>query len=362
MNILIEGMSRELGGMEAFVMSVFRNLDHTRYQIDFIKYDKTIAFEDEVKEQGSVVYSVTPRNVNAVQSKKELQAIFQKKDYQVFWSNKTTISNINALKAAYDAKVPVRILHSHSTENRGTGFTYFMHRKNMRPAAKYATTYLACSKEAAVWMFGKHASEAKVLINGIDVKKYVYSTKREEEMRAKLEIGNRPVVGHVGRFSKEKNHDFIFQIFAEILKKEPEALLLLCGGGDLLPEYKKKAEDLGLGDKVRFLGVRKDVPDVLQVMNVFLFPSLFEGYPISLIEAQAAGVPVFASKTVIPEEIKITEEMHFISLEESPKVWAEAAVKSLHLPKRSDVETFMEHEASLDKMMKTVTEMINTRR
>ena len=232
MNILIEGMSRQLGGMEAFIMSVYRGLDRENYRMDFIAYDDEIVFEDELKAGGSKVYHVTPRSKSVLQSRKELDTIFKQTQYDVFWTNKTTISNIEALKSAKKNQVPFRIVHSHSSENRGTKFTLFMHKKNRRQVTNYANQLLACSKGAGVWMFGEKAKEAQIIINGVDIRKYTYTKEREEKMRKELGLGDEPVVGHVGRLSKEKNHSFLFRIFQEIQKKESSVVLLLCGGGD----------------------------------------------------------------------------------------------------------------------------------
>lgn len=180
MNILIEGMSRQLGGMEAFIMSVYRGLERENYRMDFIAYDDEIVFEDELKAGGSKVYHVTPRSKSVLQSRKELDTIFKQTQYDVFWTNKTTISNIEALKSAKKNQVPLRIVHSHSSENRGTKFTLFMHKKNRRQVANYANQLLACSKEAGVWMFGEKAKEAQIIINGVDIRKYTYTKEREE--------------------------------------------------------------------------------------------------------------------------------------------------------------------------------------
>ena len=165
-------------------------------------------------------------------------------------------------------------------------------------------------------MFGEKAKEAQIIINGVDIRKYTYTKEREEKMRKELGLGDEPVVGHVGRLSKEKNHSFLFRIFQEIQKKESSVVLLLCGGGDEAQkkQLEEEAEALGIRDSVRFLGVRRDVPDVLQVMNVFVFPSLFEGYPISLIEAQAAGLPTFGSKEAVPKEMGLTKELSLIHI------------------------------------------------
>lgn len=363
MKILIEGMSRQLGGMEAFIMSVYRGLSHEKYQIDFIAYDDEIVFEEELKAGGSKVYHVTPRSKNIFQSRKELDEIFKKTHYDVFWTNKTTISNIEALKAAKKNQVPLRIVHSHSSENRGTKFTLFMHKKNRSKVTRYASQLFACSKEAAVWMFGEKAKEAQIIINGVDIQKYTYTKERENRMRKELGLGKEPVIGHVGRLSKEKNHSFLFRVFKEIQKEEPDAVLLLCGGGDEIQrkQLEEEAKTLEIQDSVKFLGTRRDVPDVLQVMNVFVFPSLFEGYPISLIEAQAAGIPTFGSKEAVPIEMGLTSKMHFLSLKEGEKKWADAVLKELYSEKYSETEALLKSDVSLDKMLKTIENRLEKR-
>ena len=359
MNIMIEGMSRELGGMEVFIMSVFRNLDMEQYKIDFIAYDERIVCEEEIVQSGSHVYHVTPRSKNISASKSELDRVFKEKKYDVFWSHKTTISNIEALKAAKNNCVPIRIVHSHSSKNRGTGFTYMMHRLNRRVLSKYVTEFLACSYDSAKWMFGHYAEKAEIVINGVDMDKFAYSREREMFMRKKLDLENVPVVGHIGRMSREKNHKFLLLIFKELLKKQKDAVLLLCGGGEMETEITESIRILGIEKNVRVLGVRNDVDDVMQVMNVFVFPSLMEGYPISLIEAQAAGLPSVVSKDVIPASIACDENMEFVSLNEKPEKWAEAVFKKLKLPRHTAPKSFVESNMNLKKMIENIEKILN---
>ena len=358
MNILIEGMSRQLGGMEVFMMSIYRRLSKKGYHFDFIAYDDKIVFEEELVKNGSNVFHVTPRSKSLIKLKKELNQVFKEHDYQVFWTNKTSVSNIEAVKAAKKNRVPLRIVYSHLSENRGTKFTWMMHVKNRKSLKKYANQFMACSEGAAKWMFGKESDQAEVILNGIDVREYAYSPQKEKEMREKLKLGEAPVIGNVGRFSKEKNHDFLFLIFKEILKAQPDAILVLCGDGQRREELEEQAKQLSIYEQIRFLGIRRDIPDVLQVMNVFVFPSVLEGYPISLVESQAAGIPTFAAKETVPLEMGITSQMKFLSLEDSPNVWAEAALKELKKEKKSETDKLLESDSSIDKMLEKIEKTI----
>lgn len=185
----------------------------------FIAYDDEIVFEDELKAGGSKVYHVTPRSKSVLQSRKELDTIFKQTQYDVFWTNKTTISNIEALKSAKKNQVPLRIVHSHSSENRGTKFTLFMHKKNRRQVANYANQLLACSKEAGVWMFGEKAKEAQIIINGVDIRKYTYTKEREEKMRKELGLETNRCRSCRTPFQREKSQLFISHLSGNSKKR-----------------------------------------------------------------------------------------------------------------------------------------------
>ena len=174
-------------------------------------------------------------------------------------------------------------------------------------------------KSRKYWKEGK----VSVLKNAIDIKNFCFSEETRKKYRQELGIDDQLLIGHVGRFQTQKNHDFLVDIFYEISKKDSSAKLLLVGEGPLQEKIKDKVAGLGITDCVIFAGVRDDVANLMQAMDVFLFPSLFEGLGIVLVEAQAAGLPCVASKTVIPEEVRLTEEFEFIDLEESAQVWAE---------------------------------------
>ena len=163
----------------------------------------------------------------------------------------------------------------------------------------------------------------QIVRNAIDISQYVYNPEKQVEMRKKLALPDGLIVGHVGRFNPPKNHAFLVDIFAALLKKEPSATLLLVGDGDGLPQIKSKVKSLGISDHVRFLGLRSDVADLMQAMNVFVFPSLYEGLPLTMIEAQASGLPCIISDKVSEECIVTDGLVSTESLSASPSQWAD---------------------------------------
>ena len=211
-------------------------------------------------------------------------------------------------------------------------------RKILRNPLKNVSTHnFACSKDAAIWLYGEkywEEGKVKVLPNAIDVTKFSYNINVRDEYRKQFELEDAFVVGHVGRFQEQKNHIFLLEIFAKIAEKQKNAKFVLVGDGPLREEMEQKANRLGINEKIIFTGVREDEAKLMQMMDVFVFPSLFEGLGIVLIEAQATGLPCLTSKDVVPEEVKVTEQLQFISLNESADRWAELAIKSNDFYKR----------------------------
>ena len=170
-----------------------------------------------------------------------------------------------------------------------------------------------------------HDGRVKIINNGIETERFAYNPGARREVRDELGLGGRLAVGHVGRFMKQKNHEFLLVIFSEVIKKRPDAVLLLFGEGELMEQIRKKAGSMGLSESVRFLGQRPDMNRYYQAMDVFLLPSLHEGLPVSGIEAQASGLPVITSDAVT-EELKILDQVRFLSLDAPPSKWADLAV------------------------------------
>ena len=199
---------------------------------------------------------------------------------------------------------------------------------------KYANLQLACSKEAGEWLFGN--TQFIVLNNGIDVSKYVFNQNIREEYRKILGFSDELVLGHVGRFSNQKNHNFLIDIFYEIIKINKKSKLILIGTGELENEIKEKVESLSLKEKVIFLGARADVNKIMQAMDVFILPSLFEGLPVVGVEAQASGLPCIISDTV-SKDVKITDSVLQISLSLPPEEWGKKLIDFYETFERKDM-------------------------
>lgn len=206
-----------------------------------------------------------------------------------------------------------------------------MHRLNKAILPRYATDYFACSKLAGEWLFPKSFLENdKVCLihNALDLTKFLPSVTERDKVREELGIADKVVVGHVGRFEEQKNHQFLIDIFYELSKEREDAVLLLIGEGPLREEIEEKVKQYGLKEKVRFLGVRSDVPRLWKAMDMFLFPSLFEGLPIVALEAQASGVYSIMADS-ITSEVKITDDVKFISLNQDAKYWKNEILKNM---------------------------------
>lgn len=233
--------------------------------------------------------------------------------------------------------IPVRIAHSHSTTNKREKKKNLM-KQLLRVFSKvYATDYMCCSEHAGRWLFGdKEYDKGNVYLlnNAIDIEKFKYDEKLRRKKRKELEIDDDTlVIGHVGRFVEQKNHRFLIDIFNEIHQKNRNSILLLIGQGPLMKEIKEKVEKLNLSRCVKFLGQRNDANQLYNAMDVFLFPSLYEGLGMVLIEAQANGLPCLASSEV-PQTAKITNIIDFIDLKEDKNIWVEKILNT-HSSKRS---------------------------
>ena len=207
--------------------------------------------------------------------------------------------------------------------------TYF--KKRMMP---YLTHLFMCGIDSGRWLYGaQNESRFIMLNNAIDAAAYTYDPAKRTDAWQRLGLGDELVVGHVGRFNPQKNHPFLLEIFTELLKKEPNAVLLLVGGGEDMPKMQAKTQALGIAGHVRFLGVRNDVAELMQAMDVFVFPSLYEGLPVTMVEAQAAGLPCVISDKVPPECILTDGLVDIMPLSVAPDAWAEKILEKRDTPR-----------------------------
>ena len=311
------------GGVESVVMNYYRHIDRSKIQFDFIcDEDSTNIPYEEIEKLGGKVILIPPYQ-KIFKYHKELKKILKEGNYKIVHSHINTLS-VFSLFAAKCAGVPVRIAHSHSTTNKQEKKKNLV-KQILRPFSKvFATDYMACTEHAGRWLFGNKEYDngnVYLLNNAIDLDKFKYDEKLRKEKRKELNIKEDTlVIGHVGRFVEQKNHRFLIDIFNEVHKQNKNSVLLLIGQGPLMDEIKQKVKILGIEDSVKFLGQREDVSELYNAMDLFLFPSLYEGLGMVLIEAQANGLPCVAS-TEVPEIAKISEQIFFKGLDDDVEDW-----------------------------------------
>lgn len=313
------------GGVEAVIMNYYRHIDRSKIQFDFVVdgYKKTI-LDDEIESLGGKVYHVEPYKKNIFRYMSQIYHIVRDNHYDIVHSNMNTLS-VFSLFPAWLAGAHQRILHNHSTTVRSEGMRSVL-KMILRPFAPlFANRYAACSRLAGNWMYGKKMMESgKVTIinNAIDLDEYAFSPKIRQQYRKELHIPDDTlVIGHVGRFVYPKNHAFLIDVFKDVVKKHPNTILLLIGDGEFRPAIEAKVQDYHLSDKVRFLGLRKDVKKLYNCMDVFVLPSWYEGLPVVSVEAQANGLLSIFSDRVTKESM-LTCSASFLSLDSGSKAWA----------------------------------------
>ena len=326
------------GGVESVVMNYYRNIDRSKIQFDFIcDEDSTNIPYEEIEKLGGRVILVPPYQKISKYNKR-LKEIFKKNNYKIIHSHINTLS-VFPLRIAKKCEIPVRIAHSHSTTNKKEWKKNLL-KQILKPfSKKYATDYFACSEYAGRWLFGdKVFDEGKVTVinNAIDLDKFKYDEKIRKKKRKELKLSDDTlVIGHIGRFVKQKNHEFLIDIFNELHKKNKNSKLLLIGQGPLKEYIEQKVNNLGLKDSVIFLGQREDVNELYQAMDVFLLPSLYEGLGMVAVEAQASGLSCVVS-TEVPEIAKVSEKIEFVDLDKSLEIWADTIRKVINQDRNID--------------------------
>lgn len=321
---IVGGMNR--GGAETFLMKLYRQLDRTRYQMDFCVASHTQGdYDEEIRQLGGRILYTTPKSKNPLSSFWNMYKIVKgNKYFSVLRISQHSLSSLELLAARLAGANKV-IFRSSNTQSCGSCFNRLLHRMFIPLAYIIPTVRIAPSLEAAQFMFGT-TKGVHILHNGLDTQIFKFSLDSRRKIRQELKAQDKFVIGHIGRFNFQKNHKFLLQIFAEIKKQCVNAELWLIGRGELEKQIKEQAERLDILDHVKFLGIRADIPALLSAMDVFVFPSLFEGMPNTVIEAQTNGLPCLIADT-ITRQAKQTDLVHFMSLKQSTETWAETALQ-----------------------------------
>ena len=319
-------------GVMAVIMNYYRHIDRDKIQFDFLFFKDSPAnttYIDEIESLGGRVYLIE-QPTHIFHYIRKLNKFFEehKNEYAILHIHEVYLTFLLApIAHAHGLKV---ITHCHSTKFSDKPFNSIRNRLACIGINKHADLRFACSKAAGIALYGKSA-DFTVINNAIDLDKFAFNAAKRAKLRNGLNLEDKIVIGHVGRFSKEKNHRFLVEVFYEFQKTLPNSALLLIGEGPLMKSVKEQTRSLGLKDKVVFLGRRTDVADLYNVMDTFLLPSLFEGLGVVLIEAQANGLPCVASSCV-PDEADV-EGITFVSLKQSVEEWHRILTESLLFPR-----------------------------
>lgn len=331
--LFVFGCPLKKGGTENVMINIVKNIDRDRFHIDFLIFDKTPDQSDDKKyleSLGCEFYQITARGVDRKLHNRELDEFFRDHKYDIVHTHMDAIGE-EALKAAKKHGVKALIAHSHNTDqlDNPKGLKDHLHKCYLiyekRLLRRYAGYFVACSPEAGKWLFGDkicNGDKYLLLNNSIDSSAYAYDEDTRNAVRKELGLDGRKVIIHVGQFRTQKNHGMVIDVFNELHKRDDSYKLVLVGTGEEQDNIKAKAEELGLREDVLFLGNRNDIPGLLTASDIFLFPSLYEGLPIALLEAQAADLICVVSDT-ISEVALLTEKVKSLSLSASPSVWAD---------------------------------------
>jgi glycosyltransferase involved in cell wall biosynthesis len=321
-------------GIESVIMSLFRNFDLSRISVDIMASQNISNFyDDEITRLGGRKIITLQEKYNSpakrmAVNRSAFEKAIKKNGYDIVHIHMCNAAAMMYGRIAKDLGVKVVVYHSHNT-NLSKSMRHLktaVHRICKLRYEKYGDILFSCSDLASQWMFSKAAirtGKVQIVKNAIDLDRFDYSLAGREDIRQKLNVTDKFVIGHIGRFSVAKNHPFLIDIFSELHKKNHNAVLLLIGEGEDEPAIRQKVKDFGLQDNVIFYGTTKDIPQMLWAMDAFVLPSFFEGNPVVGIEAQAAAIPCFFADT-ITKMCRLTDIVKYLSLSDSSGDWATA--------------------------------------
>ena len=334
MKILLSGISQNYGGIESFAINYCREIKKLEpgFVVDLIGYTDEPAYKDEFLQMGGRVYRMpSPKDPNFKKATAGFFALHGN-EYSAFWCNKCDLHDIAFLRESHNIRK--RILHAHSSnlsyEGARNWIYRILHTINKKVIETHCTDYWACSDWAAQWNYTRRVlsrNRVKYIPNAIHLDQFAFDESARKQVRQELGLSG-TVFGSVGRLSRTKNPLFALNTFERIWNKNPNTWLLYIGEGELEETVKRRMRHISGGDHVILLGFRQDVPRLLQAMDCLLMPSLFEGFPVASIEAQAAGLPVFAASDGITPQAQLTDLFHFLPLSLGTEGWADQILQT----------------------------------
>ncbi len=308
------------GGVEAFIMNIYRHIDRNKLQFDFlVHYKERFFYDDEIESLGGKIYRLSFRNDNNyLKYKRDLKNFFNShKEYKIIWGHMDGLASVY-LKAAKKSGVPITIAHSHitSSENSVKGLVKRVLRHNL---SKYTDYRFACSTEAGKYLY--KSNDFKLIHNAIDVEKFKFDKAIRNKIRRERNWEGYNIIGHVGRFFPQKNHLYLIKIFKALCEVDDSYKLCLCGDGEDRAFIESKVKEYNLSSKIEFTGNVSNMNEFYQGFDLFILPSLYEGLPVSGIEAQTSGLPCLFSKNITKETELLSDIVKFISIENEPQEW-----------------------------------------
>jgi len=321
----------DIGGAETNLMNYYRKLPKDKIQMDFLVHREKGFFEEELLISGSKIYrlpAIHPLKLIAYKKAVDLFFKEQANNYDIVHGQLSELG-VFIYESAKKYGVPVRIAHAHNSKmdiDLKAPFRYFWKKRML----KSINGYFSCGQESSVWLFGKkQAKNAFIMPNSIDVAQFQYNPQVHEQYEKEFQFSTPHTFLHVGRFSNQKNHAFLIEVFLKILEKQPDAKLLLVGEGELKSKIIAQVESLQITNTVRFLGQRTDVNQLMQWCNYFIFPSLFEGFGVALVEAQASGMYSFISNKIASESQIIKSNICVLDLNLGVQYWSNVIVQKI---------------------------------
>ncbi len=327
--LYVNGDLMDGGGISSFMMNYYRHIDHSRVHIDFLVHgNKKSIRDEEIIASGSNIYHVTPKSKSLLANVKQITDLFESTQFDIVHAHADS-GNAHVLKIAKKCGIKVRISHSHNTyytvQNK---IHIILNEVQKKQISKYATNLWACSQEAGTWLYG-NLKNVEIVRNAIDIEKYRYNDTNRAKIRKELNIENKFVIGMVGRFDFQKNHNYAISILEKVVPIKSDIVLVMLGDGQLKKTIEKRCNSCGLIEHTRFVGLVKDTVPYYSTFDAFIMPSLFEGLGIAAIEAQCAGLPVFVSDK-FPTEVNVTSNVLFLPIyEKGLDLWCKMLLNNI---------------------------------
>lgn len=316
--VLQVGMTDNLGGIETFLMNYYRHIDKSKIQFDFINiYEDNLCFSDEIQKMGGLIYKVSNYYKHPLKYIHEVVDIINSNNYKIVHCNMNSAAIIYPLIACKLSNAKIVISHSHNSSSDKGLLKEILHNINKNFIPFLATDYFACSDIAGKWFFSqkiRNSKNYKIIYNAVDLEKFKYNELKRINKRKELNIANNTfVIGHVGRFCKQKNHRFLLNFFAQFHNENNNSKLILIGQGPLMEKMKEQVKKLNIENDVLFLGQRNDINELYFAMDAFALPSLYEGLPLVGVEAQTSGLKCYFSDN-ITKELSLSNSCEYLPL------------------------------------------------